>query len=605
MRSLLDFREHLASLRQLLLWTLLVIPVGLLSGSASALFLWLLEKSTETRWAHPWLLFLLPPAGVLIFLLYRFGGGRAEAGNNLILEQIHEPGGGVPVRMAPLVFIGTILTHLFGGSAGREGTAVQMGGSLADGYRRLFRIDAVHQRMLLMAGVAAGFGSVFGTPLTGAIFAMEVLVIGRIQYDALIPVLVASVVGDMTCGVWGIHHASYHIAIGAADHLDARVFGLIAAAAICFGLASRLFSTLVHSLQNMWKTLIPIPWLRPVAGALAVIGLVYLLGTRDYLGIGVTNPDPRAVTLLSSFNPGGATLWSWWWKLFFTAVTLSCGFKGGEVTPLFFIGAAMGNAFATLTGQPVDLFAGLGFIAVFAGATNTPLACTLMGVELFGTHYTVYFATACFIAYFFSGHSGIYASQRIGVPKRGDEPLPPDVTLREVHALEGARDGFRLADRSSAPSSYIEIMNTTHRIVTREMGKIRIYLTPRDRMPASGLWERMNARPVYREIINAARKDGLQNAAAFMTHYGYTKSGPIQAAGAEIANPNLTLCVELIDHKDALETFCKRHADLLAGRTIVYKHVEHWDLRGEQLVENDASPDEVIDGAARIEPEPS
>ena len=418
MKRLLDPREHLGNVRQLLQWTLLAVPVGLLSGSASALFLWSLDAVTKLRMEHGWLLFLLPVAGVLIHLIYHFFGKSAEGGNNLILEQIHEPGGGVPTRMAPLVLICTLITHLFGGSAGREGTAVQMGGSLATAFQRLLRIDPAHQRTLLMAGIAAGFGSVFGTPLTGAIFAMEVIVVGRVQYEALIPVLVASIVGDLTCSAWGIHHTSYHIDLTGNGHPDLKLLGLVVAAAICFGIVSRLFSALSHTLQAFWKRIIPLPWLRPVVGGSLVIGLVYLLGTRDYLGIGVSNSDSSAVTILSAFRPGGATPWSWWWKLLFTALTLSCGFKGGEVTPLFFIGATLGNALAVAMGVPVDLFAGLGFIAVFAGAANTPLACTLMGVELFGAHHTVYFAVACFVAYFFSGHSGIYRAQLIGVPKR-------------------------------------------------------------------------------------------------------------------------------------------------------------------------------------------
>ncbi|MDP0499142.1 MAG: voltage-gated chloride channel family protein [Verrucomicrobiota bacterium JB022] len=436
MRSLLDLRGHLANVLQLLRWTLLVIPVGLLSGSASAFFLWSLEQVTATQQTHRWLLLLLPVAGIAVGLIYTWIGKSAEGGNNLILDRIHEPGGGVPVRMAPLVLLGTIATHLFGGSAGREGTAVQMGGSLASAFGRICRFGEDNMRILLLAGVAAGFGSVFGTPLTGAVFAMEVLVMGRVRYDALIPVLVASVVGDWTCSAWGIHHTSYHIALEADSlhaHFDAWLMAKIVVAAIAFGLASKLFAELTHGLQQVFKRITPSAALRGGLGGLIVIALTFALGTYDYLGLGVHAQDPHAVTLISSFTPGGADTWSWWWKLLFTAVTLAAGFKGGEVTPLFFIGAALGNTLAIAFGAPVDLFAGLGFIAVFAGATNTPLACTIMGIELFGGHYTVYFALACFVAYFFSGHSGIYASQRIGVPKQAHPGLPPEVPLREAY----------------------------------------------------------------------------------------------------------------------------------------------------------------------------
>jgi len=607
MKRLLDVREHAGALWQLLLWTLLVVPVGVLAGSASAFFLWSLDRVTELRWQHGWLLFLLPVAGVVVGWIYHQAGRSAAGGNNLIIEQIHEPGGGVPRRMAPLILGSTLITHLFGGSAGREGTAVQMGGSLASAYGRLCRCGEENLRVLLMAGVAAGFGSVFGTPLTGAIFAMEVLVIGRMRYDALIPVLVASVVGDATCSAWGIAHAHYHIAsdgvLGGYLHFDGWLMAKVVLAAVAFGLASRLFAELTYALQKGFERLIPIVWLRPALGGGLIIALVYAVGTRDYLGLGVRSPEAGAITLFSAFQSGGVTPWSWWWKLLFTAVTLSSGFKGGEVTPLFFIGAALGNVLALLLGAPVDLFAGLGFVAIFAGAANTPLACTVMGIELFGAHYTVYFAVACFVAYFFSGHSGIYLSQRIGVAKRGGPELPPDATLRESRELSAGLDDLRLADVAevlpflrdgTAAADYS--MKTDHHIVSREMGKVRIYLTPRDRLPAKGLLARLNARPVYREIVKAAKHDGVKNAAAFTTHFGYTNGGKVQSQGAEISNPQLTICVELIDTKDVLETFCRQHGDLLKGRTIIYKQVEHWDIAEGAVVGQDASTGEVVDG---------
>ena len=430
-------------------WLLLVTPVGLAVGSACALFLWSLDKATQTRWQAPWLLFLLPLAGVAIGLLYHWLGRSVEAGNNMIVDEIHEPGGGVPSRMAPLILVGTIVTHLFGGSAGREGAAIQMGGSLASAYARLLlrRLTARDTRTLLMAGVAAGFGGVFGTPLAGMVFALEVLAIGRMSYEAAVPCLIASIISDWTCTAWGIHHTQYHVAslagLGSGAPGYWPLLAKVALAAALFGLASALFAELTHTLGHAFKKLIRWPVARPAVGGVLIIGLVYLLGTRDYLGIGVSSPDPGAVTILSCFNAGGAQPLSWWWKILFTAITLGSGFKGGEVTPLFFIGAALGNTLSGLLGAPADLFAALGFVAVFAGASNTPLACTLMGIELFGPQYVIYFAVACFLAYLFSGHSGIYLSQRIATPKLDTPEWMPGMPLRLARERRPAYGNIR------------------------------------------------------------------------------------------------------------------------------------------------------------------
>ena len=414
-----DAREHLRLAAYVLRWCLIATPVALVIGSACALFLWLLDWATKTHEAHPALLFALPLVGIVIATTYRTFGRSAAQGNNLIMDEIHEPGAGVPAIMAPLILAATVLTHLFGGSAGREGTAIQMGGSIAGTAGRWMRLNREGARKLLMVGIAAGFGGVFGTPLAGAVFAMEVIAIGRISYEAIFPCLLAGIVGDYGCRVWGIHHTHYHVAVGPAA-FEWATAGKVALAAVAFGLASVLFAQLTHGLTHAWRRFIKIEWLPPVLGAGIVIGLTYLLGTRDYLGLGVFPSPGGHVSITTAFSPGGADGLSWLWKILFTAITLSCGFKGGEVTPLFFIGATLGHVIGVLTGAPVDLFAALGFVAVFAGATNTPLACTLMGIELFGAGHVVYLAMACFLAYLFSGHSSIYTAQRVGTPKLHD-----------------------------------------------------------------------------------------------------------------------------------------------------------------------------------------
>jgi H+/Cl- antiporter ClcA len=274
-----------------------------------------------------------------------------------------------------------------------------------------------------MAGVAAGFGSVFGTPLAGAIFALEVLTVGRIRYELVIPCLLAAFVGDITCAAWGIHHAVYQIAAElpasgfTLGHLDIAALGKAALAGAACGVCARFFAFATHGVSAASKRFVKTFWLRPVLGGALIIGLTYALGTREYLGLGSWSPNAGDVTLVSVFSTGGAETWSWFWKLVFTAITLGFGFKGGEVTPLFFIGGALGNTLAGPLGLPVDLGAGLGFIAVFAGASNTPLACTLMGIELFGSAHAPLFAVACFFSYYFSGHAGIYAAQRHGLQK--------------------------------------------------------------------------------------------------------------------------------------------------------------------------------------------
>ncbi len=408
------------TLRHALRWLFIAIPVGLLAGSASALLLVSLDWATRTREAYPWLLYLLPLAGLAVGLLYHHFGRAVEAGNNLLLEEIHAeadtPATTIPARMTPLILLGTFLTHLFGGSAGREGTAVQTGASLADQLtpllRRILVFSNNDRRILLMSGIAAGFGSVFGTPLAGTLFGVEVLTVGAVRYEALFPCLAASFIADLTTRAWGIHHTAYLVdALARATPFTLRTLLFAAAAGIVFGLTALAFARLTHAIGAVYKRLLTYPPLRPLVGGAIVAVIVLATHAQRYIGLGIP-------TIVAAFHQPVPRL-AFAAKLALTALTLGAGFKGGEVTPLFFIGATLGNSLAGLLPLPASLLAAMGFVAVFAGAANTPIASTLMAFELFGSEAGAFAAIACITSYLFSGHHGIYHAQRPSHHKHG------------------------------------------------------------------------------------------------------------------------------------------------------------------------------------------
>jgi H+/Cl- antiporter ClcA len=303
--------------RLLLRWLLIIVPISVTVGSVVALFLWLLDLATVTRGDHPWLLYLLPIAGLAVVFSYRVVGRNAEAGNNLILDEIHKPGAGVPGRMAPLVLVGTVATHLFGGSAGREGTAVQIGASITEQFCSWFKLSQDDRRLMLTAGIAAGFGACFGTPLAGTIFALEVLAVGRIKFDAVIPALFAAAIADLVCTAWGAPHTQYQIGyleevVLWKEHMGFNLLltGKVMLAAVAFGLAGYLFGELMHLLKDVFKVVLKNAYLIVFVGGLIVIGLTHLIGNTDYLGLGVAATREGGVSILSAFEPGGITGWS-------------------------------------------------------------------------------------------------------------------------------------------------------------------------------------------------------------------------------------------------------------------------------------------------------
>lgn len=405
-------------------WIMLGSAIGLLAGSSSALFLHSLEWVTGVRLEHAWLLLLLPFGGVLVSYLYMKYGLNSSKGNNLILETVQGGNETIPLRMAPLVLFGTLTTHLFGGSAGREGTAVQMGGSLAEWFGRMVKIHGNDRVILLMCGISGGFGSVFGTPVAGAIFGLEVVALGFISHRALIPCFTASFVGNLVATeIWGASHVQY--SAGMIPDLTGMILLKVIIASILFGLTALCFSELTHYLKKQFARLFPNLMLRSAVGGLLVIGLVYIVGSRAYLGLGL----PLIEQSFNGNEGGELSPWAFLWKLLFTSTTLGAGFQGGEVTPLFAIGSTLGHSLAGVFDLYGPFLAALGFIAVFSGAANTPIACFVMGIELFGAEGSLYMFIACIVSYVFSGHSGIYSSQQIGTPKSGRLHYASGITL--------------------------------------------------------------------------------------------------------------------------------------------------------------------------------
>lgn len=405
-------------------WLLIAAIAGICIGTASAFFLMALDWVTGFRESHTWIIALLPVGGLLIGLSYYYRGSAVVKGNNLLLEELYRPKAVIPLRMAPLVLAGTLLTHLFGGSAGREGTAVQVGGAIADQFTKMFRLKNRDRKTVLIIGISAGFASVFGTPFAAAFFALEVMLIRRIRFEAILPCFIAAFIANYTCEAWPVSHTAYTIPV-VPDMSVLNIFLSIFIGILC-GLTAMAFAKTTHAFSNIFASIFEYPPLRPVIGGTCIAITVWLLGTTMYCGLGI----PTIVTSFHTQLPA----YTFIIKLLLTAFTLGAGFKGGEVTPLFFIGATLGNVLFLFVPLPLALLAAMGFVAVFSGAANTPLACTVMGMELFGMHSGLYIGIACAVAYFFSGPTGIYTSQLIEGPKQ-----PLHKYIREILARDNRK----------------------------------------------------------------------------------------------------------------------------------------------------------------------
>jgi H+/Cl- antiporter ClcA len=402
-------QEPLSRAIHLARWVALAVLVGSISGVLSAAFIESLDWATNTRTSNDWLVFTLPLAGLVVGASYHYLGRGLERGSNLLVDQIHSHSEWIPFRLTPLIFAASVVSHIAGGSTGREGAALQLAAGATDPISRRLGLNPADRSIMLITAIAGGFGSVFGVPFAGAVFALEVQRIGRVRYEALVPAFVASFVGNQVVLALGVEHTHYPHIIGD-SFSGATIFKVIAFGLIA-GLIALGFVRLTHLIKDTMKKYVSWYPARPMIGGVILAVLIVACGWRDYQGLSIP-------LLLSAMN--GTTSGHFEVKLLLTAITIGTGFVGGEVIPLFVIGALAGATFAHLIGANVALFAIVGSVAVLAGAANTPLACAILGVELFGGNGAILFGVVCVAAYATSGHSGIYHAQKIVANKSGE-----------------------------------------------------------------------------------------------------------------------------------------------------------------------------------------
>lgn len=383
-------------------WFFLALLSGSVVGVIISAFLKSLQLATYLREQNGWLIYLLPFGGAVVSYIYFKYGKDSSKGNNLIIQRINEGDGYIPFRMAPLVFFGTFITHLFGGSAGREGTGVQIGASISAKIGRLLKLNKSDTTIIIISGVSSGFGVVFGTPIAGTIFGLEVSNVGRMRYEAIIPCLIASYIGNNIAILFNVTHTHYHMEEVASN--NPTVFFKVIICAILFGLVSKLFSEATHYLKKYFSKKFSKDYIKSFVGGMIIIALVLIINDRSYLGL--------SLDLLSKSFDQPVESYSFIMKLLFTAITLATGFQGGEVTPLFVIGATLGNVLGVIMNLPISFLAALGMIGVFCGGTKTPIASFVMALELFGGSNIKFIFLACVISYVFAGKSGIYSSQK-------------------------------------------------------------------------------------------------------------------------------------------------------------------------------------------------
>lgn len=375
--------------------------IGGVSGTIIGMFLLILEKAIDLNLKYNWLIYILPFSGVFMTYLYSKYGGNSQKGNNIIIENINGSNEKIKFIMAPLVFLGTVLTHLFGGSVGREGTGVQIGGTIGNALSNLFKSKGEEKKVLLISGVSAGFSAVFGTPLTATVFALEISSIGNLSYNAMLPAIGSAIIADKFTRALGVNHSRYGTPVIEATSFF-NILNVIIMA-ICFGLASKLFIYLTGVFKKLLSKYTPNSYIKIIVGGTVMVIATLIIGNRLYNNL--------SLGLLNNAFKGEVPYFAFIIKLILTTLCLGAGYQGGEVTPLFVIGATLGASLSSILGGPIENAAALGMIGVFSGATNAPLASFMMYLEMFGSNNIVFALLVCIISIFISGKKGIYSSQ--------------------------------------------------------------------------------------------------------------------------------------------------------------------------------------------------
>lgn len=400
------------SVKTLLFWLVAAGITGLVCGLVGGAFHYAVDGVTHLRQNHNWLVFLMPVAGLVIVWSYRTADMANDSGTNQIIASVRS-GQRPPLRLALLIFIGSVLTHLTGGSAGREGAALQIGGSIAATLGKWFRLSERSTNIIIMCGMSGLFSALFGTPLTAAVFSMEVISIGIFHYSAFFPCLLSGLSATAVTRWMNIPPEAYPL-MGAPAGLEWKALLLTGLLAILCALLSILFCVVMHKVGHLYQKLLPNQYLRVIVGGALVIALTLLEGSYDYNGAGGH--------IIHSAVMGTVHVpWAFALKILFTALTLGAGYRGGEIVPTFFIGATFGCAVAPMLGLHPAFAAAIGMIALFCGVVNCPLASILLSVELFGSSHILFFALACALSYLISGKFSLYSSQKIIYSKL--EPL--------------------------------------------------------------------------------------------------------------------------------------------------------------------------------------